>query len=185
MARTKLPSNRLLIREGEPNDFDSLVEMVMEMSRFLSMEDRLWIARDDIPDRDPRRERLRDALFGHQRLFEALILEVEGHPAGFCTFHTSFSTYRGQPGLFLEDLFVRESFQKRGLGKQLMAKLAKVAKDRGCYRIVWNVPADDEDLQRFYKGLGAREVEEWTMILHGNPLDELALSAADWTKKPK
>jgi hypothetical protein len=65
-----------------------------------------------------------------------------------------------------------------------MAKLANVAKDRGCYRIVWNVPADDEDLQRFYRGLGTREVEEWTMILYGNPLDELALSAAEWTKKP-
>ncbi|NIS60503.1 MAG: GNAT family N-acetyltransferase [Proteobacteria bacterium] len=145
----------------------------------------MWIAHEDIPNRDLRLERLRDALFADQPLFEALILEVEGHPAGFCTFHTSFSTYRGQLGIFLEDLFVRDSFQRSGLGKQLMAKLATVAKDRGCNRIVWNVPADDGNLQRFYKGFGARKAEEWTMTLHGKPLDELALSAAEWTKKPK
>jgi hypothetical protein len=60
-----------------------------------------------------------------------------------------------------------------------MTKLAGIAKDRGCYRIVWNVPAEDEQVQRFYKNLGANELNEWAMILHDKSLDELALCTAE------
>jgi GNAT superfamily N-acetyltransferase len=175
------PHPKIRLHQAEPGDFDALVEMLAEMARSLSMERRLWITRADIPDRAARLDRLRGALFGDRPLIEALILEVEAQPAGFCTFHTSFSTFRGQTGLFLEDLFVRESLQKQGLGGHLMARLAAIARKRDCYRIVWHVPADDHALQRFYRNLGARDVEEGTMILDAQPLERLARSAADRT----
>ncbi len=169
-----MPHESPVIRQIQAGDFDAFIEMLTEMARGLSMEERLWITRDDLEDRHARLDRLRDALLGNPPLFEALILEIQGRPVGFCTFHTSFSTYRGQPGLFLEDLFVRESHRKSGLGKHLMTKLARIAKERACHRIVWNVPEDDKELQRFYKGLGARELKESTMILHEASFNDLS-----------
>ncbi len=163
-----------IIRKIQPQDFDSFIDMLVEMARGLSMEERLWIIRDDVEGRAARIERLREALLGETPLLETLILEMDGRVAGFCTFHTSFSTYRGQPGLFLEDLYVRADHRKQGLGERLMTALAKIARRRSCHRIVWNVPEDDEPVQRFYRGLGARELKEATMILQEASIDALA-----------
>ncbi len=167
-------ADKPIIRKIRGDDFDSFIDMLAEMARGLAMEERLWIIRDDVEDRDIRLERLRDALLGNPPLFEALILEIRGRAVGFCTFHTSFSTWRGQPGLFLEDLFVRDSHRKSGLGERLMSRLARIARERDCHRIVWNVPEDDENVHRFYKRLGARELKEATMILREASFDDLA-----------
>jgi GNAT superfamily N-acetyltransferase len=145
------------------------------MAESLSMESRMLLTRAGVADKTDRRERLREALFGDRPLLEALILEIEGEPTGLCTFHTSFSTYRGQPGLFLEDLFVREGAREQGHGRRLMAFLAEVAEARGCYRILWNVPEDDKAVQRFYRNLGAKPVKESTMILKDKALTALAV----------
>jgi GNAT superfamily N-acetyltransferase len=165
-------SGPLSIHQIEPGDFEIFVEMIIEMARTLSMEDRVLITQES-DDGRTRIENLRHALFGEQPLLEALIMKVGGEPAGFCTFHTSFSTFRGQPGLFLEDLFLLDRFRKLGLGKQLMAELALLAKKRGCYRLVWHVPAKDEYLHQFYLDLGGQKIAEWTMHIDENQIGEL------------
>ena len=92
-----------------------------------------------------------------------IIAEVDGHPAGFALFFHNFSTFLGQRGLYLEDLFVRPRFRGLGLGKRLMVRLARLAVERDCGRfewsvLDWNTPAID-----FYRSLGAVGLEEWTV----------------------
>jgi GNAT superfamily N-acetyltransferase len=116
-------------------------------------------------------------LFGPAPRAEVLIAEVGSEPAGFALFFHNFSTFIGKPGLYLEDLFVRPSFRGRGLGKQLMVRLAQIAVERDCGRfewsvLDWNTPAID-----FYRSLGAVGMDEWTVQrVSGEALKTLAAS---------
>ena len=166
------------IHKIQPAQFEQLVLLIAEMAQALNMTGDLRIIGDDREKAAVRQERMRAALFGPQPLFEALFLEINGEPAGFCTFHMSFSTYRGQAGLFLEDLYVCPPYRKGGYGQKLMAHLAQIARTRQCFRIVWNFPADDGAVRRFYTGLGAHEVDRRTMMLDGAPLATLASPSA-------
>ena len=107
-------------------------------------------------------EMLADTLFGDTPDAEVVIAEVEGAPAGFALFFHNYSTFLGRRGLHLEDLFVRPAFRGKGIGRVLMAFLAKLAVERGCGRfewsvLDWNTPAID-----FYRSLGARGMDDWT-----------------------
>src|SRR5437763_4392406 len=111
MARKRLPQDEYSFRPARPGDFDTLVDMLGEMARFLGMEDDCLIARTDIDDREQRLTALRDAIFGKRKLLEAEVLVVRGRIEGLCTYYTTFSTYRGQPGLYIEDIFVSELYR--------------------------------------------------------------------------
>jgi GNAT superfamily N-acetyltransferase len=116
-------------------------------------------------------------LFGVQPGAEVVIAEVDGQPAGFALFFHNFSTWLGQRGLYLEDLFVRPEYRGRGVGQVLMAYLARLAVERDCGRfewsvLDWNTPAID-----FYRRLGAVGMDEWTVQrLTGDALQTLAAS---------
>jgi len=106
---------------------------------------------------------LAEQLFGESPAAEVVIAEVDGAPAGFALFFHNFSTFVGRRGLYLEDLFVRPAYRGRGIGRVLMAFLAKLAVERGCGRfewwvLDWNSPAID-----FYRSLGARGMDAWTV----------------------
>ncbi len=105
---------------------------------------------------------LAESLFGESPAAEVVIAEVDGMPAGFALFFHNYSTFLGRRGLYLEDLFVRPDHRGKGLGRVLMAFLAKLAVERDCGRfewsvLDWNTPAID-----FYRSLGARGMDEWT-----------------------
>ncbi|HJW47551.1 MAG TPA: GNAT family N-acetyltransferase, partial [Lysobacter sp.] len=116
-------------------------------------------------------------LFGAQPGAEVVIAEADGQPAGFALFFHNFSTWLGQRGLYLEDLFVRPEYRGRGVGQVLMAYLARLAVERNCGRfewsvLDWNTPAID-----FYRRLGAVGMDEWTVQrLTGESLHALAAS---------
>ena len=117
-------------------------------------------------------------LFGERPAAEVIIAEVDGEPAGFALFFHNFSTFLGQRGLYLEDLFVRPRFRGLGLGRRLMVHLAKLAVERGCGRFEWSVLDWNEPAIRFYRGLGAIGLEEWTVQrLSGSALQSLAKQA--------
>ena len=104
----------------------------------------------------------RDA-FGATRRFEVLIAEVDRKPAGFALFFPNYSTWEGKPGLYIEDIFVEESARGTGVGRRLIAAVAKIAHSRGCARIDlavlhWN-PA-----RGFYHRLGFRHAEPWQIF---------------------
>jgi len=118
---------------------------------------------------------LRAHLFGARPAAEVTIAEWQGAPAGFALYFTTFSTFRGQPGFWLEDLFVKPELRGRGIGRALLAELARQAKARGYGRVEWAVLDWNEPAKGFYALLGAQMMNEWrTWRLTGTALDELA-----------
>ena len=117
---------------------------------------------------------LRDG-FGERPLFQATIAEWSGTPVGFAFWFFAYSTWRGQPTLYLEDLFVRPEARGRGIGKEMMRYLARTALETGCGRFVWQVLDWNEPSIRFYESLGGKIVKEWlTVRLDGEDLSRLA-----------
>ena len=109
-----------------------------------------------------------------------MIAEWEGKPAGFALYFHNFSTWLGKPGLYLEDLFVRESMRGKGIGKALLLHLAGIARDRGCGRMEWSVLDWNTPAIDFYKALGAEPMDEWTVYrLDAAALERVAGSGRD------
>jgi GNAT superfamily N-acetyltransferase len=116
-------------------------------------------------------------LFGPKPMAEVLIGEVDGAPCGFALFFHNFSTFAGRPGIYLEDLFVRAPARGLGLGRALLAELARLAEARGCVRLDWAVLDWNAPSIAFYRKLGAQALDEWTgMRLSGVELRQLAAS---------
>ena len=112
--------------------------------------------------------------FGEHPRFRALVGEWEGKPAGYALFFDYFSTWVGR-GLFLEDLFVREKFRRQGIGKALLAEVARIAVNEHCYGIHWEVLDWNEKAIALYKALGAEFRDQWRpVLLTGEPLQRLA-----------
>lgn len=106
---------------------------------------------------------IRATLFGPRPYAEVVFGEQDGRPVGFALFFHNFSTFVGKPGLYLEDLFVDPEARGRGYGQALMAYLAQLAVERGCGRFEWSVLNWNEPSIAFYRGLGARPLDAWTV----------------------
>jgi GNAT superfamily N-acetyltransferase len=118
---------------------------------------------------------LGDRLFGARPYAEVLIGEIDGVPQGFALFFHNFSTFEGKPGVYLEDLFVRPEARGSGLGKALLQRLAQIAIERDCARLEWWVLDWNDPAIEFYKGLGAKMMDEWTVMrVDGTALSKLA-----------
>lgn len=118
---------------------------------------------------------LRDALFGAKPAAEVLLAYLAGKPVGFALYFSTLSTFLGQPGIYLEDLFVEPEYRGRGIGKALLTSVAREAKTRGCGRLEWSVLDWNQPAIDFYKSLGAVAKDEWTIYrLAGAALDRLA-----------
>jgi GNAT superfamily N-acetyltransferase len=118
---------------------------------------------------------LREAMFGSPRGIEVLLASVGQEIAGFAMFFHNFSSWRGRRGIFLEDLFVRPEMRRIGVGRALLAELARTALARGCVRIEWLVLDWNQSAIDFYRSLGAAPLEEWTTFRIGGPaLEALA-----------
>ncbi|HEV3051353.1 MAG TPA: GNAT family N-acetyltransferase [Longimicrobium sp.] len=120
-------------------------------------------------------ERLRDTLFGPRPAAEVVIAEDADEPVGFALFFHNYSTFLAQPGIYLEDLYVHPEARGRGVGRALLAHLARLAKERGCGRLEWWVLDWNESAIRFYRSLGAQPMSDWTVFrLTGGDLARLA-----------
>ncbi|HEY1551238.1 MAG TPA: GNAT family N-acetyltransferase [Kofleriaceae bacterium] len=118
--------------------------------------------------------KLRATLFGPRPAAEVLIAD-DPDPVGFALFFTSYSTFLGKPGLYLEDLFVVPAARGRGIGLKLMAALAKLCVERHYGRFEWSVLDWNEPALGFYRKLGAVAMETWTVQrLTGDALHALA-----------
>jgi GNAT superfamily N-acetyltransferase len=120
-------------------------------------------------------EKLRDSLFGVKPAAEVRLAYNDGECAGFALFFTNYSTFLARPGIFLEDLFVKPHLRGKGIGLELLRHLAKIAAERGCGRVEWEVLDWNEPSIQFYKKLGAVPMDEWTKYrLMGEALGKLA-----------
>jgi len=120
-------------------------------------------------------EHVAASLFGERPEAEVRIARFDGEPAGFALFFMNYSTFLGRRGIYLEDLFVREPHRGRGIGRALLADLARIALERGCGRLEWAVLDWNEPAIGFYKKLGATPMSDWTVFrLEGAALTRLA-----------
>jgi GNAT superfamily N-acetyltransferase len=120
-------------------------------------------------------ENIRESLFGARPYAECVFGCVDGEPVGFALFFHNYSTFLGQPGLYLEDLYVKPSVRGKGVGKKLLAYLAQLAVDRNCGRLEWAVLNWNTPAINFYQSIGARPNSEWTTYrLAGEALERLS-----------
>src|SRR5262249_19283641 len=106
---------------------------------------------------------------------ESLIGEIDGHAEGFAVYFTNYSTWLSKPGIYLEDLFVRPASRGRGLGKALLRRIAQIAVERGCGRVEWAVLDWNEPAIGFYRNIGAKAMDEWTVYrLTGEAISRMA-----------
>jgi len=155
----------LTIRAATPADRDLVFAFIRDLAEYEKLLDDVVATPDDVAR----------ALFApHPRVFCDLA-EWDGAPAGFALWFYNFSTFRGRHGIYLEDLFVKPTFRGKGIGKALLAHLAKRAVAEGCARVEWWVLDWNEPSIKFYESLGAIPMEEWKVFrLTGEPLKRLA-----------
>ena len=121
--------------------------------------------------------KLGENLFGPRPYAEVVIGEIDGAAQGFALFFHNFSTFEGKPGIYLEDLFVRPEARGSGLGKALLAHLAGLVVERDCARLEWSVLDWNAPAIGFYQSLGAKLMDEWTVMrVDGEALTKLASS---------
>lgn len=106
--------------------------------------------------------RLGEHLFGRRPAAEAIVARVDGKAVGFALFFTTFSTFAGRPGIWLEDLFVLPAHRRGGVGRALLRAVAAIAVERQCGRLEWSVLDWNEPAIRLYRKLGAKAMDEWT-----------------------
>ena len=142
-----------MIRPATPADVPTILRFVRELAAFEREPDAV----------EATEPMLADALFGAQPAAEAVIAEGASGAVGFALFFHNFSTWKGQRGLYLEDLYVTPDARGAGVGAALLRHLAGLALDRGCARFEWSVLDWNEGAIRFYRALGAVGQEEWTV----------------------
>ena len=117
---------------------------------------------------------LRDG-FGSRPFYECLIAELDGEPAGFALFFFNYSTWKGRPGVYLEDLFVQPRLRGKGIGKALLQRVAAFAVENGCQRLQWEVLDWNTPAIEFYRAMGAEFLDEWRNVrVSGETLAKLA-----------
>lgn len=155
----------LTIRFATVADAALVLRLIRGLAEYERLADEAVVTEADV----------RRSLFGEHPQAEVLIAEIDGDPAGFALFFHNYSTFLGRRGLYLEDLFVLPTHRGRGIGRALMARLARLATERECGRFEWWVLDWNQSAIRFYESLGARAMSEWTVYrLSGEPLERLA-----------
>jgi len=158
----------LNIRPATIDDAEVLAGLILELAEYDQLAQEVGVNAEAIA---------RDG-FGPRPKFRALIAELDGQVAGYALFFEFYSTFQGRTGLFLDDIFVRPPFRKKGVGQALLAHVARIAWDESyfCMRwevLNWNTPAID-----FYKRLGAEFLDEWrAVMLIGDALESVAQSS--------
>ncbi len=157
-------TNDFNIRLATSEDTPLILEFIRELAHYEKMSDQV-VATEEL---------LHDTLFT-QKKAEVLIGEYQGKPAAFALFFHNFSTFLGRPGIYLEDLYVKEEFRRMGFGKKLLTTLATLAKERNCGRLEWSCLNWNTPSINFYKSLGSIPMNEWTVYrLQGEALEHMA-----------
>ena len=156
-----------MIREARAEDVAAVVRLVHELAEYERSPELCTLTEDQ----------MHAALFGPEAVARCHVAEVAGEVVGCAVWFLNFSTWRGVPGIYLEDLFVRPSHRGSGLGKALLAELAAVCAERGYGRLEWQVLDWNEPSIAFYKSLGAVPMDEWTTYrLDGDALTSFGSS---------
>src|SRR5215467_9135505 len=155
------------IASATERDLPLILKLIKDLAEYEKLAHAV-VATDEI---------LRDSLF-RKRIAEVVIGYAGDEAAGFAVFFPTFSTFLGVPGMYLEDIFVEPKWRRKGLGRQLLVRLATIASERGYGRVEWSVLDWNELAIGFYKTLGAKPLDEWTVFrLTGESLQKLGGAA--------
>ena len=159
-----------IIRPAEPADIPAILEMIRELAEFEKLSDQVVATEADYEKN----------LFGENPAAEALIAETEnGDAVGYAIFFSTFSTFLGKAGLWLEDLYVRPDFRGSGVGKRLLRCGAEMASERGAGRYEWCVLDWNKNAIDFYENAGADILQEWRIVrLEKEGIEKLTKSSS-------
>jgi len=143
--------SRFSIRSAELRDVAPIVGLIRELADFEKLTHLLQVTP----------EKLRPQLFGEKPAAEAMVAEMDGEVVAFALFFTNFSTFLAQPGLYLEDLYVKPGARGQGIGEAFLGRLAKLAVDRHYGRFEWTVLDWNTDAIGFYEKMGATVMPDW------------------------
>lgn len=153
-AKTQALNGRLRIAPAEESQLALILEFIRKLAQYEKLTDEVAATE----------EHLQRWLFGPESVAEAIFAYVDESPAAFAIFFPNFSTFLGRPGLYLEDLFVEPAYRGTGIGKALLAHLARLATDRGYGRLEWAVLDWNQPAIDFYRSIGARAMDDWTIF---------------------
>ncbi len=153
------------LRSAELRDVGAIVQLIRDLAEFEKLGHLVQVTA----------EKLRPQLFGERPAAEALVADCLGEVVAFALFFTNFSTFLAQPGLYLEDLYVKPERRGSGIGRALLTRLAGLAVERHCGRFEWSVLDWNETAIRFYKGMGATLLPDWRICrVTGDALQTMA-----------
>jgi GNAT superfamily N-acetyltransferase len=152
------------IRFAEQKDVALILRFIKELAEYEHMSDEV-VATEEL---------LTQFLF-HQKKAEVIIGEYQQEPVCFGLFFHNFSTFLGRPGIYLEDLYVKPEMRGKGFGTAILSFLAKLTMERSCGRLEWACLDWNEPSIKFYKQMGARSMDEWTVYrLQDQALDHMS-----------
>ncbi len=147
-------NDKLIIRETSAEDVPQIFTLIRELAEYERLSHSVT-AEEKL---------LRENLFGENRYAQVVFAEYDGELAGQALFFYNFSTFKGKPGIYLEDLYVRPAFRKKGIGKALLNYLIELAKTKKCGRVEWVVLEWNQPAIDFYKSLGAEPMHDWIVF---------------------
>jgi len=150
----KIVNEKLVIRETSESDIPAILTLIRELAEYEKLS--YSVTADE--------SLLRENLFGKNKFAYVVFAEYEGKLAGQALFFYNFSTFKGKPGIYLEDLYVRPTFRKKGIGKALLKYLIELAKIKNCGRVEWVVLTWNQPAIDFYKSLGAKPMDDWIVF---------------------
>ncbi|AFH48666.1 Histone acetyltransferase HPA2-like protein [Ignavibacterium album JCM 16511] len=149
-----MTNEELKIRKAEKSDIPNILKLIKELAEYEKLLHEVVTTEKN----------LEEVIFGEKKFVEVLIAEFNGELAGQTIFFHNFSTFVGKPGLYIEDLYVRPQFRGKGIGKALLNEVIKLAKERNCGRVEWVVLDWNQPAIDFYKSIGAKAMDEWTIF---------------------
>src|SRR5688500_15688949 len=156
------------IRPARPEDVPLIITFIHELAVYEKLANEVVASESD----------MYAALFGERPVIETVIASLDAAPVGYALFFPTFSTFLGKPGLYLEDLYVRPTARRFGVGRKLLEHLAQITVERGWGRLEWSVLDWNEPSIAFYKKMGAEPMDQWTVFrLTGQNLKRLAIQS--------
>jgi len=151
------------IEKAGAGQLGRVVELMRELAEFEELLDEFKVTE----------ELLEKYVFGENSAAELIVGILDDEICGYALYFNNFSTFRGRPGMYLEDIYVAQDRRRQGLGKALLVEVMRVAREQGCQRLDWVVLDWNVRAQEFYKSLGAKLLKEWALCR----MDDAAMDA--------
>jgi GNAT superfamily N-acetyltransferase len=146
--------NRLKIRKAKMKDVPLIYSLIKELADYEKLSHEVSATEKDLIKN----------IFGSNKYAEVLLGYYDNEPVGMALFFHNYSTFKGKPGLYLEDLYVKPKFRGKGIGKSLLKEIIKIAYKRKCSRVEWAVLDWNQPAIDFYKRMGAEVLESWKIF---------------------